>query len=142
MKDRPPERTFAKSTFGRFAAVHGISTKAVPVDPGAARADAFVVEIRKGGRTEVRLVQFDRIFDFFPVVEDVLENIANEAAILRHFKEDPEGLARLLEMDPADPRFSASMAEVRERIASFAELLGEKAFREFEGIREVRGPLP
>lgn len=143
------DQTFAKGTFGRFVKKHGIEREIVPIDPQmmvesprVKRTNVFVVSLEKGGNAWTRTMVFDRNFEFLPEAEDVLENVANDIAAFRYFKDDPEALGRLLGLGPDDPRIRAHMEELAQTVATFRDLVGDAAYDEFLTITEARGPLP
>lgn len=150
MREREPkDQTFAKGTFGRFVKRHGITRDITPVDPDrfiegpwVKRTNVFVVSLEKADKTYTSSIQFDRIFEFLPEVEDVLEHIANDIATFRHFSRDMRGFALLMGMAPDDPRLQAHFEDIASRDAAFRVFLGEEAYQEFVKISEVRGPVP
>lgn len=150
MREREPkEQTFARNTFGRFVKRYGITRDITPIDPvqlvesqHIKRYNTFVVSLEKGGRSYIKVMEFDRVFEFLPEVEDALEYVANELAFLRRFEGDTPGLAEFLGVDPGDPRLQDTLAHLRNEGAVFRLLVGEDAYQEFLTITEARGPLP
>lgn len=150
MREREPkEHTFAKDTFGRFVKRHGITREITPIDPvqrvespRVKKSNIFIVSMEKGGRNFMMIMEFDRIFEFLPEVEDALEYVANELAFLRRFERDTPGLAEFMGMDPGDPRLQNALDGLRSESTAFRMLVGEDAYREFLLITEPRGPLP
>jgi hypothetical protein len=143
------EQTFAKNTFGRFVKRHGITRKIMPIDPirliesqHIKRSNIFVVSLERDGRNYMSFMEFDRVFEFLPEVEDALEYVANELAFLRRFEGDTPGLAEFMGVDPGDPRLQDTLAGLRTDDATFRTLVGEDAYQEFLTITEARGPLP
>lgn len=143
MREREPkEQTFAKNTFGRFVKRHGITRDITPTDPDVKMTNIFVVRLEKSGRSYVSVMEFDRVFEFLPEVEDALEYVANELAFLWRFEGDTPGLAELMGTDPGDPRLHDALEELQNELAAFKVLVGEDAYLEFLTITEARGPLP
>lgn len=147
MKERDPQHTFAKNTFGRFVKKHGIELEIAPVDlermdvgPLVRKTNIFVASLTKKEKVYTRTIEFDRTFDYMPEAEDVLEYIANEVAAYRYYKKEPVRCALTFGYNPQDPRFLAFMEALVPEVEAVKLFLGDEAYREFVTITEVRGP--
>lgn len=148
MKKRDPKRTFAKGTFGRFARKHGIEFRISPFDPEkldvgpmVRKTDIFVASLKKGDKVYTQTLQFTKMFDYLPEIDDVLENIANSIGAFRYYQREPMRAALTFGYHPGDPRFLAMMEGVKDVDASMRLFLGDEAYNEFVTITEVRGPM-
>jgi len=148
MMQEPSHREFSfrANSFGRFARKHGISVHAEPVDPlGFIPAEAlkeskiFITTLRKGERSFNLEVLFDDYRTVLPSVEDVLENMANQAVVFERIgNRELPAFARYIKKPLEVAR--AMVEDVRFSVPPFKGFLGPEAYAEFLKISETRGP--
>lgn len=84
--------SFRANSFSRFAKRHGITMVSMPIDPydlvdsaSLKESRHFAVTLSVGDRTHSFTVVFPQYRTELPPIEDVLEYMANEATIHKHF---------------------------------------------------------
>lgn len=151
MERRPPELTFRAGTFSRFALKHQITMVNVkPVDPlGVVAADEiqrsrdFEFRLHKDGQIFSGAVTLDRYLDYLAEIDDVLENLANDAAVYEHFHTNPEAYGRLVErlgVDLSELNLPVLFERLKDLTSKLRAFLGEGAYQAFLESHEVRGP--
>ncbi len=140
------ELTFAQGTFGRFAKKHGMTLEINPInpatlqeDPRVPRTNLFIVSLQKGGKHYSTMMEFERIFETMPIVEDVLEYMANEIAAYRYGSKNPRTLAKAFNLSPSSPNFQKYFEQLEQTVGGIRVFLGEQVYQEFITITEDRG---
>lgn len=135
--------SFRANSFARFSKKYGIEIEISPYDPYGLVANShlkeskdFMVNVYKKDRFFSFSVVFDDYRTELPSVEDVLEYIANEAAIHENFKSNPEAFARLIKRPLAYAE--GLLRDVSSTVPGFELFLGPEAYDEFLRITEVR----
>jgi hypothetical protein len=146
MMREPAHRTlsFRANSFARFAKKYRITVETAPFDPYGLvdnstlkESQDFLVNLTKDGRIYSFTLTFDEYRTTLPTVEDVLEYIANDAAIVEGYKGDPEGFAKLTDLPIANAaRLILQASEISEPFKAF---MGPEAYYEMVQITEERG---
>lgn len=146
MMKEPEHRpmSFRADSFARFAKKYGISVKATPFDPYGLVENStlkeskdFLFNLSKDGRLFSSTLTFEHYLTELPVVEDILEHLANDAAIMENFARDPKSFAKLTRLPLAQ---AIQVIEQASEVAGpFKILLGPDAYAEFVKISEMRG---
>lgn len=144
MKEPHHRPSFQANTFSRFAKRQGVNITIEPVDPyglvdsaSLKEAKQFAVMLMKDFRAYSFAVVFDDYRTELPSIEDVLEYMANDAAIYERFGTDVKALAREAGL-PLDQ--AARMIEhVQAIVPAFGLFLGSDAYEELLKITEDRG---
>lgn len=146
MMKEPEHRplSFRADSFARFAKKYGITLQASPYDPYGLVENAtlkeskdFLINLSKEGRIFNSTLTFERYLTELPAVEDVLEHLANDAAIMEHFSKDPQRFAKMTRLPLA--RAIEVIEQAAEVAGPFKILLGPEAYSEFIKISEIRG---
>lgn len=146
MMKEPSHRplSFRANSFSRFAKKYGITVEATPFDPyglvdnsSLKESQDFLVNLTKDGRVYSFTVSFQEFRTELPPVEDVLEYIANDVAIVENFKDSPESFAKLINLPIANAaRLILQASEISE---PFKVFIGQDAYYELVEITEERG---
>lgn len=135
--------SFRANSFARFSKKYGIEIEIFPYDPyglvsneSLKESRDFMVNVHKKGRFFTFSVVFEDYRTQLPSVEDVLEYVANEAAIYENFKGNPEGFAKLIKRPV--PYAAELLRGIDTTIPPFELFLGPDAYDEFLRITEVR----
>lgn len=136
--------SFRANSFARFAKKYGITVEVTPFDPYGLvdnstlkESKDFLINLSKDGRIFNSTLTFERYLTELPSVEDVLEHLANDAAIMERFSEDPQGFAKMTRL-PLD-RAIQVIEQASEVAGPFKILIGPEAYSEFIKISEMRG---
>ncbi len=150
MMQEPSHREFSfrASSFGRFARQYDITSEAQPVEPLGIiapeylkEAKIFITALHMGERVFNSQVIFDDYRTTLPNVEDILEYLANQAAVYEKVNErNLPSFARMIKK-PIKVAYDY-VQDVRFAIPPFKMFLGPKAYQDFIQIQEGRGPLP
>lgn len=147
MEPEHGELSFRANSFARFAKRYGITSEAQPVDPYGLVDNAslkesrfFLASLSKDGRIYSFSTDFQDYRTSLPFVEDLLEYMANEAAIYEQVGTDVKGFAKHI----GQPLEVAAkiLRDVHAIVPSFKQFLGPMAYADFIKITEPRGPLP
>lgn len=145
----PEHRTlsFRANSFSRFAKRYGITAEVQPVDPlglvdsaSLKEAQYFMVSVYKNERFFNFMPIFDDYRTTLPSVEDILEYLANQAAVYETFGNDAATFARWIKK-PVEVA-AEFLEDVRFTITPFKQFLGPMAYADFIKITEERGPIP
>jgi len=146
MMQEPAHRpmSFRANSFSRFAKKYGISLESTPYDPYGLVDNAtlkeskdFIVSVSKDDRTYNFSMTFPGYLTELPPVEDVLEHLANDAAIMENFGRNPQGFAKLIKRPL--PVAQAVIEQASSLAGPFKIFIGPEAYAEFLGITEERG---
>ena len=146
MMQEPAHRplSFRANSFARFAKKYGITVEATPFDPYGLVENStlkeskdFLINLSKDGRILNSTLTFEKYLTELPSVEDVLEHLANDAAIMEHFTRDPKRFAKLTGLPLA--RAVQVIEQASEVAGPFKILIGPEAYAEFVKISEMRG---
>lgn len=151
MERRPRDLSFGAGTFSRFALKNQITMVGVkPVDPlGVVAVDEiqrsrdFEFSLLKDDQILSGSVTLDRYLDYLAEIDDVLENLANDAAVYEHFHKNPAAYGRLVEklgVDPSELDLPVLFERLKGLTSKLRAFLGEDAYGEFLKSHEVRGP--
>lgn len=136
--------SFRANSFSRFAKKYGIALEATPYDPYDLVDNAtlreskdFIVNVSKDDRTYNFSLTFPEYRTELPPVEDVLEHLANDAAIMERFSRNAQGFAKLIKRPL--PVAQAVIEQASSLAGPFKIFIGPEAYAEFLGITEQRG---
>jgi len=136
--------SFRANSFSRFAKKYGILLEATPYDPYGLvdnttlkESKDFIVNVSRGDRTYNFSLTFPEYRTELPPVEDVLEHLANDAAIMEHFGRNPQAFAKLIKRPL--PVAEAVIEQASALAGPFKVFIGPEAYAEFLAITEERG---
>lgn len=145
MMQEPAHRpmSFRANSFSRFVQKHGISLESSPYDPYGLVDNAtlkeskdFIVQVSKDDRVYSFAMTLPEYRTVLPPIEDVLEHLANDAAIMENFSDDPQAFAELINRPLSVAE--AVIEQASSLAGPFKLFIGPEAYAEFLKITEVR----
>lgn len=134
--------SFRAKSFGRFAKQYGITIEMSPYDPYGLVNNAtlkeskdFIVSMNRGGRIYSFAVTFMDYRTELPSVDDVLDYLANDAAIYEVYGSKPEAFAKKIQQPLAYAE--NLLREVNLTVPAFKVFMGPQAYAEFLQITEI-----
>jgi hypothetical protein len=140
------ELSFRANSFARFAKRYGITVEVQPVDPlglvdnaSLKESKYFLAAVHKNERIYSFTAIFDDYLTALPSTEDILEYLANQAAVYEKVGDDAVAFARWIKQPVEVAR--AYLEDIRFSVPPFKQFLGPMAYTDFIQITEPRGRL-